>query len=76
MVVCSCPCFCAAAVPFVLLSRLIQFLCSTTSVSNVDDDELALVMKELKQNVVRREQAEQIMHGRLLQMAASAVTKV
>jgi hypothetical protein len=32
-------------------------------------------MKELKQNIVRREQAEQIMHGRLLQMATSAVTK-
>ena len=45
-------------------------------VTLIDDDELALVMKELKQNVVRREQAEQIMHGRLLQMAASAVTKV
>ncbi|KAG2606840.1 O-fucosyltransferase 8-like isoform X2 [Panicum virgatum] len=32
-------------------------------------------LQELKQNVVRREQAEQIMHGRLLQMATSAVSK-
>ncbi|RLM55742.1 hypothetical protein C2845_PM10G13950 [Panicum miliaceum] len=32
-------------------------------------------LQELKQNIVRREQAEQIMHGRLLQMATSAVTK-
>ncbi|RLN12227.1 hypothetical protein C2845_PM09G15370 [Panicum miliaceum] len=32
-------------------------------------------LQELKQNIERREQAEQIMHGRLLQMAASAVTK-
>ncbi|CAN6201388.1 unnamed protein product [Urochloa humidicola] len=32
-------------------------------------------LQELKQNVVRREQAEQIMHARLLEMATSAVTK-
>ncbi|OEL20401.1 Uncharacterized protein BAE44_0018579 [Dichanthelium oligosanthes] len=32
-------------------------------------------LQELKQNIVRKEQAEQIMHGRLLQMATSAVTK-
>jgi hypothetical protein len=30
-----------------------------------------LLMKELQQNIVRKEPAEQIMHGRLLQMAAS-----
>ncbi|XP_062178989.1 O-fucosyltransferase 8-like isoform X2 [Phragmites australis] len=33
------------------------------------------LMKELKQNIIRKEQAEQIMHGRLLHMATSAVTK-
>ncbi|CAD6339276.1 unnamed protein product [Miscanthus lutarioriparius] len=32
-------------------------------------------LQELKQNIVRREQVEQIMHGRLLQMATSALTK-
>ncbi|KAK3130598.1 hypothetical protein QOZ80_6BG0495540 [Eleusine coracana subsp. coracana] len=32
-------------------------------------------LQELKQNIVRKEAAEQIMHGRLLQMATSAVTK-
>lgn len=32
-------------------------------------------LQELKQNIVRREQKEQIMHPRLLQMAASAVAK-
>uniref|UniRef100_A0A0A9HC67 O-fucosyltransferase family protein n=1 Tax=Arundo donax TaxID=35708 RepID=A0A0A9HC67_ARUDO len=32
-------------------------------------------LQELKQNIVRKEQAEQIMHGRLLRMATSAVTK-
>ncbi|GJN38583.1 hypothetical protein PR202_gb27640 [Eleusine coracana subsp. coracana] len=33
-------------------------------------------LQELKQNIVKKEAAEQIMHGRLLQMATSAVTKV
>ncbi|KAL6603956.1 hypothetical protein ACP70R_044317 [Stipagrostis hirtigluma subsp. patula] len=33
-------------------------------------------LQELKQNIVRKEQTEQIMHGRLLHMATSAVTKV
>lgn len=37
---------------------------------------LALVIKELKQSIVRREPVEQIMHARLLQMATSALTKV
>ncbi|KAK3133884.1 hypothetical protein QOZ80_6AG0542310 [Eleusine coracana subsp. coracana] len=32
-------------------------------------------LQELKQNIVKKEAAEQIMHGRLLQMATSAVTK-
>lgn len=32
-------------------------------------------LQELKQNIVRREKPDQIMHGRLLQMATSAVTK-
>ncbi|CAN6216648.1 unnamed protein product [Urochloa humidicola] len=32
-------------------------------------------LQELKQNVVRREPAEQVMHARLLQMATSAVTQ-
>ncbi|XP_066375404.1 O-fucosyltransferase 8-like isoform X2 [Miscanthus floridulus] len=32
-------------------------------------------LQELKQNIVRREQVEQIMHGRLLRMATSALTK-
>lgn len=49
------------------------FCCEVTL---IDNDELALVMKELKQNIVRREKPDQIMHGRLLQMATSAVTKV
>lgn len=48
------------------------FCCEVTL---IDNDELALVMKELKQNIVRREKPDQIMHGRLLQMATSAVTK-
>jgi hypothetical protein len=30
-----------------------------------------LLVKELQQNIVRKEPAEQIMHGRLLQMATS-----
>lgn len=33
-------------------------------------------MMELKENIVRKEQAEQIMHGRLLHMATSVVIKV
>uniref|UniRef100_A0A0A9D962 Uncharacterized protein n=1 Tax=Arundo donax TaxID=35708 RepID=A0A0A9D962_ARUDO len=32
-------------------------------------------LQELKQNIVRKEQAEQIIHARLLQMATSAVIK-
>jgi hypothetical protein len=48
------------------------FCCEVTP---IDSHKLAFVMKELKQNIVR-EQPDQIMHGRLLQMATSAVTKV
>jgi hypothetical protein len=43
---------------------------------SLTDDSLTLLIKELKQHIVRREQVEQIMHGRLLQMATSALTKV
>jgi len=61
-------------------SRLLLCLCFTTNKSfnseSLTEDTLTLVIKELKQNIVRREQVEQIMHGRLLQMATSALTKV
>jgi hypothetical protein len=43
---------------------------------SLTEDTLTLVIKELKQNIVRKEQVEQIMHGRLLQMATSALTMV